>query len=111
MLKIKLFYYQYAIEIYQSLLVLFFITIISLLFILEFKSGVMEGYKHTLALLKTRSDQQVREITILQEQYRLQQQEVIQLKAKVVSADTIIRRDIEDLKMKVNPPIKQLKRQ
>jgi hypothetical protein len=111
MLKIKLFYYQYAIEIYQSLLVLFFITIISLLCILEFKSGAMESYKHTLVLLKTRSDQQIREIVILQEQYKYQTQEITQLKARVAYADTAMRKDIEDLKTKTNsPPIKHLKR-
>jgi len=108
--KFKLFYYQYTIEIYQSLCVFCFIMIIVLLGILEFKSGVMEGYKANLALLKTRSDQQVREITILQEQYKYQQQEFIQLKNRVILADNNIRKDIEDLKTKVNPTIKNLKK-
>jgi hypothetical protein len=109
--KLKEIYFEYTVEVYQFLCLFFAVTVLILLGILEFKSGVMEGYKHSLVLLKTRSDQQVREITILQEQYKFQQQEVVQLKARVISADNNIRRDIEDLKMKVNPPIKQLKRQ
>jgi len=109
--KLKEIYFDYTVEVYQFLCLFFAVTVLILLGILEFKSGVMEGYKHSLVLLKTRSDQQVREITILQEQYKLQQQEVAQLKARVVSADNNIRKDIEDLKTKVNPPIKQLKRQ
>ena len=108
--RFKEIYYQYTIEVYQSICVFLFVITIVLWTIIEFKSGMMEGYKSTLALLKTRSDQQVREITILQEQYKFQQQEVAQLKARVIAADNIIRRDIEDLKTKVNPPIKQLKR-
>ena len=108
--KLKEIYFEHTVEVYQFLSIFFVIIIISLLGILEFKSGVMEGYKSTLALLKTRSDQQVREITILQEQYKFQQQEVAQLKTRVITTDNIIRRDIEDLKIKVNPTIKQLKR-
>lgn len=109
--KLKEIYFEYTVEVYQFLCLFFAVTVLILLGILEFKSGVMEGYKHSLVLLKTRSDQQVREITILQEQYKFQQQEVVQLKARVIAADNTIRRDIEDLKIKVNPPIKQLKRQ
>ena len=108
--RFKELYYQYTIEIYQSICVFFFVTIIGLLSILEFKSGVMEGYKATFTLLKTRSDQQIKEIAILQEQYKYQQQELAQLKTRVINADNTIRRDIEDLKMQQNPAIKHLKR-
>jgi 5-bromo-4-chloroindolyl phosphate hydrolysis protein len=108
--KIKEIYFEHTVEVYQSICVLFFVTIIALLSILEFKSGVMEGYKATFALLKTRSDEQIREIAILQEHYKYQQQELNQLKYKVISSDNNLRRDIEDLKQQQNPPIKHLKR-
>jgi len=108
--RFKEIYYQYTIEVYQSICIFLLFIVIVLWTIIEFKSGMMEGYKSTLALLKTRSDQQVREITILQEQYKYQQQELTQLKTRVISSDNNIRRDVEDLKTKVNPTIKQLKR-
>ena len=108
--RFKEIYYQYTVEVYQSICILLLFIVIVLWTIIEFKSGIMEGYKSTLALLKTRSDQQVKEITILQEQYKYQQQELTQLKTRVIASDNNIRRDVEDLKTKVNPPIKQLKR-
>jgi len=108
--RFKEIYYQYTIEVYQSICIFLLFIVIVLWTIIEFKSGMMEGYKSTLALLKTRSDQQVKEITILQEQYKYQHQELTQLKARVISSDNNIRRDVEDLKTKVNPTIKQLKR-
>lgn len=108
--RFKELYYQYTIEVYQSICVFLFVITIVLWAIIEFKSGMMEGYKSTITLLKTRSDEQIREIVILQEHYKYQQQEIVQLKTRVAVADNNIRRDIEDLKTKVNPPIKQLKR-
>jgi len=108
--RFKEIYYQYTIEVYQSICVFLFVVIVMLYGVIEFKTGVMEGYKSTLALLKTRSDQQIREIVILQEQYKYQTQEIILLKAKVTHADNTMRKDIEDLKTKVNPPLKQLKK-
>lgn len=108
--RFKELYYQYTIEVYQSICVFLFTVILILWSVIEFKTGVMDGYKYTLVLLKTRSDEQIREIVILQEQYKYQQQELTQLKNRVILADNTIRKDIEDLKTKVNPAIKNLKK-
>jgi hypothetical protein len=79
--------------------------------ILDFKTRATESYKPVLALLKARSDEQIKEIGVLQEKYNYQQQEIIGLKTKVAHTDNMLRKDIEDLKQQQNPPIKQLKSQ
>jgi hypothetical protein len=108
--KFKELYYQYTIEVYQTICVFLFVVIVMLYGVIEFKTGVMEGYKSTLALLKTRSDEQIREIAVLQEQYKYQTQEIVLLKAKVAHADNTMRKDIEDLKQQQNPVVKHLRK-
>jgi hypothetical protein len=97
--------------IYQALCVFLFSVVVILLSILDFKSNANENYKPVLALLKTRSDEQIKEIGILQEKYHYQQQEIAGLKTKVTYSDSLLRKDIEDLKQQQNPPIKLLKPQ
>lgn len=97
--------------IYQALCVFLFSVVVILLSILDFKTSAVENYKPVLALLKTRSDEQIKEIGVLQEKYHYQQQEIIGLKTKVAHADSLLRKDIEDLKQQQNPPIKLLKPQ
>jgi hypothetical protein len=46
----------------------------------------------------------------LEEKYKLQQQEINQLRLRVLTNDNSLRKDIEDLKAKVNPAIKYLKK-
>jgi len=108
--KFKELYYQYTIEVYQSICVFLFVVIVMLYGVIEFKTGIMESYKSTLALLKTRSDEQIREIAVLQEQYKYQTQEILLLKAKVAHADNTMRKDIEDLKQQQNPVVKHFRK-
>lgn len=110
MTKFKQFYIEYTTEFYQFVCLVLFCTTLILFGILEFKSGVMEAYKANLVMLKGRSDQQIREIAVLEEKYKLQQQEINQLRLRVLTSDNSLRKDIEDLKAKVNPPIKSLKK-
>lgn len=97
--------------IYQALCVFLFSIVIILLSILDFKTNATESYKPVLALLKARSDEQIKEIGVLQEKYHNQQQEIIGLKTKVAHTDSLLRKDIEDLKQQQNPSIKLLKSQ
>ena len=110
MTKFKQFYSEYTTEFYQFVCLVLLCTTLILFGILEFKSGVMEAYKTNLVMLKGRSDQQIREIAVLEEKYKLQQQEINQLRLRVLTSDNSLRKDIEDLKAKVNPPIKYLKK-
>ena len=107
--NLKNIYYTYTTLVYQ-LFCMFLATLCFAMYILtQFNYGYMEAYKAQIDMLRQRTEGQTKQLIILEERYKQQQQEFNAFKSRTIGVENHLAAEIQVLKSP-QKPITHLKR-
>ena len=106
---LTIIYHTYTTLVYQ-LLCMFLATLCLAMYILtQFNYGYMEAYKAQIDMLRQRTEGQSKQLIVLEERYKQQQQEFNAFKSRTVAVETNLQYEVQQLKSP-QKPITHLKR-
>ena len=108
--NLKTIYYTYTTLVYQLLCVFFATLFMCTLMLAQFNYGYMEAYKAQIDMLKQRSEGHAKQIVLLEERYRQQQQELNAFKSRTIGVENQLNAEIQLLKSPQKQSITHLKR-
>jgi hypothetical protein len=102
--NLKNIYHTYTTLVYQ-LLCMFLATLCLAMYILtQFNYGYMEAYKAQIDMLRQRTEGQSKQLILLEERYKQQQQEFNAFKSRTIAVETNLLYEVQQLK----PPQKSI---
>ena len=110
--NLKNIYHTYTTLVYQLFCMFLATLCIAMYTLTQFNYGYMEAYKAQIDMLRQRTEGQTKQLILLEERYKQQQQEFNAFKSRTIGVENHLNSEIQVLKS-ANPqqkPITHLKR-
>jgi hypothetical protein len=107
--NLKNIYHTYTTLVYQLLCMFLATLCIAMYTLTQFNYGYMEAYKAQIDMLRQRTEGQTKQLIVLEERYKQQQQEFNSFKSRTIAVENHLAVEIQQLKSP-QKPITHLKR-
>ena len=96
--NLKDIYHTYTTLVYQLLCMFLATLCIAMYMLTQFNYGYMEAYKAQIDMLRQRTEGQSKQLIVLEERYKQQQQELNAFKSRTIAVETNLQYEIQVLK-------------